>query len=109
MLRGTNAKGTNAHLRKSTVSCENLRLLSRRRASFCENQFGEVLRGQPVGVDGAGGNLPFILGRDMGGCKTYGGRKTYQRTPSPENVWTPPKELLGCSVVEIFVQGKTEH
>ena len=39
------------------------------------------------------------LGRDMGGCKTYGGRKTYQRTRSPENFWTPPKELLVCSVV----------
>ena len=48
------------------------------------------------------------LGRDMGGCKTYGGRKTYQRTRSPENFWTPPKELLFCSVVD-FCTGKTEH
>ena len=46
--------------------------------------------------------------RDMGGCKTYGGRKTYQRTRSPENFWTPPKELLVCSVVD-FCTGKTEH
>ena len=45
------------------------------------------------------------LGRDMGGCKTYGGRKTYQRTRSPENFWTPPKKLLVCSVVD-FVQEK---
>ena len=48
------------------------------------------------------------LGRDMGGCKTYGGRKTYQRTRSPENFWTPPKELLVCSVVDSCT-GKTEH
>ena len=48
------------------------------------------------------------LGRDMGGCKTYGGWKTYQRTRSPENFWTPPKELLVCSVVD-FCTGKTEH
>ena len=48
------------------------------------------------------------LGRDMGGCKTYGGRKTYQRTRSPENFWTPPKELLVCSVVD-FCMGKAEH
>ena len=41
-----------------------------------------------------------FLGRDMGGCKTYGGGKTYQRTRSPENFWTPPKELLVCSVVD---------
>ena len=55
----------------------------------------------------------FLLGRDMGGvtpggCKTYGGRKTYQRTRCPENFWTPPKELLLCSVVD-FCTGKTEH
>ena len=31
------------------------------------------------------------LGRDMGGCKTYGGRKTYQRTRSPNNFWTPSR------------------
>ena len=43
-----------------------------------------------------------------GGCKTYGGRKTYQRTRSPENFWSPPKELLVCSVVD-FCIGKTEH
>ena len=43
-----------------------------------------------------------------GGCKTYGGRTMYQRTHSPENFWTPPKELLACSVVE-FCTGKTEH
>ena len=47
------------------------------------------------------------LGRDMGGCKTYGGWKTYQRTRSPKNFWTPPKELLVCSVVD-FCTGKTE-
>ena len=35
------------------------------------------------------------LGRDMGGCKTYGGWKTYQRTRSPENFWTPPKRAAG--------------
>ena len=52
--------------------------------------------------------LVFVLGRDMGGCKTYGGRKTYQRTRSPENFWTPPKELLVCSAVD-FCTGKTEH
>ena len=50
---------------------------------------------------------PKRLGRDMGGCKTYGGWKTYQRTRSPENFWTPPKELLVCSVV-VFCTGKTE-
>ena len=44
----------------------------------------------------------------MGGCKTYGGRKTYQTTRSPENFWTPPKELLVCSVVDSCA-GKTEH
>ena len=44
----------------------------------------------------------------MGGCKTYGGRKTYQRTRFPENSWTPPKELLVCSVVD-FCTGKTER
>ena len=49
-----------------------------------------------------------VLGRDMRGCKTYGGRKTYQRTRSPENFWTPPKELLVCSVVD-FCTGKTER
>ena len=48
------------------------------------------------------------LGRDMGGCKTYGGWKTYQRTRSPENFWTPPKELLVCCVVD-FCRRKTEH
>ena len=36
------------------------------------------------------------------------GRKTYQRTRSPENVWTPPNELLVCSAVD-FCTGKTEH
>ena len=50
----------------------------------------------------------WSLGCDMGGCKTYGGRKTYQRTRSPENCWTPPKELLVCSVVD-FCTGKTWH
>ena len=49
-----------------------------------------------------------FLGRDMGGCKTYGGRKTYQTMRSPENFWTPPKELLVCSVVDSCT-GKTEH
>ena len=44
----------------------------------------------------------------MGGCKTYGGRKTYQRTYPPEKFWTPPKELLVCSVVD-FCTGKTEQ
>ena len=44
------------------------------------------------------------LGRDMGECKTYGGRKTR----SPENFWTPPKELLVCSFVD-FYTAKTEH
>ena len=43
-----------------------------------------------------------------GGCKTYGGRKTYQRTRPPEKFWTPPKELLVCSVQK-FVQEKTER
>ena len=47
----------------------------------------------------------LLLGCDMGGCKTYGGRKTYQRTRSPENFWTPPKELLVYSVVD-FRTGK---
>ena len=42
----------------------------------------------------------------MGGCKTYGGRKTYQRTRSPENFWTPPKELLLSALSWIFVQEK---
>ena len=46
------------------------------------------------------------LGHDVGGCKTYGGRKTYQRTP--EKFWTPPKELLVCSAVN-FCTGKTEQ
>ena len=32
-----------------------------------------------------------------------GGGGTYQRTRSPENFWTPPKELLVCSVGD-FVQ-----
>ena len=32
----------------------------------------------------------MIWGR---GCKTYGGRKTYQTTRSPENFWTPPKSF----------------
>ena len=44
----------------------------------------------------------------MGGVQTYGGRKTYQRTRSPENFWTLRKELLVCSVVD-FCTGKTEH
>ena len=43
----------------------------------------------------------------MGGCKTYRGRKTYQRTRSPEKFWTPPKEPLVCSVVDSCT-GKTE-
>ena len=47
-------------------------------------------------------------GRDMGGCKTYGGRKRYQRTRPPEKFWTPPKELVFCSVVD-FCTGKTEQ
>ena len=47
------------------------------------------------------------LGRDMGGCKTYGGRKTYQRTRSPENFWTPPKERLVCSVVAFCTRKKS--
>ena len=46
--------------------------------------------------------VPSNLGRDMGGCKTYGGRKTYQRTRSPEHFGTPPKELR-----EIYCTGKT--
>ena len=33
-----------------------------------------------------------------GGAKRMGGMTTYQRTRSPENFWTPPKELLVCSV-----------
>ena len=49
--------------------------------------------------------MATILGRDMGGCRTYGGRKTYQRKRSPENFWTPPKELLVCSVLD-FCTGK---
>ena len=36
-------------------------------------------------------NAVWHLGRDMGGCKTYGGRKTYQRTRSPENFLNPSK------------------
>ena len=36
------------------------------------------------------------------------GRKTYQRTRSPENFWTPPTELLFCSVLD-FCTVKTEH
>ena len=36
------------------------------------------------------------------------GRKTYQRTRPPEKFWTPPKELLVCSVVD-FCTGKTEE
>ena len=45
------------------------------------------------------------LGHDMGWCKTYGGRKMYQRTRPPEKIWTPPKQLLVCSVVD-FCTGK---
>ena len=48
------------------------------------------------------------LGHDMGGCKTYAGRKTYRRTRPPEKFSTPPKELLVCSVVD-FVQETTEQ
>ena len=47
------------------------------------------------------------LGRDMGGAKRMGGGNR-TRTRSPENVWTPPKELLVCSVVD-FCTGKTQH
>ena len=46
------------------------------------------------------------LGHDIGGGKRMG--ETYQRTRSAENFWTPPKELLVCSVVE-FCTGKTEQ
>ena len=38
---------------------------------------------------------PFYLGRDMGGCKTHGGRKMYQRRRSPEKFWTPSKRASG--------------
>ena len=41
----------------------------------------------------------------MGGCKTYGGRKTYQRTPSPENFWTLQKSFWSA-LSWIFVQEK---
>ena len=44
----------------------------------------------------------------MGGCKTYGVRKTYQRTRPPEKFWTPPKQLLVHSVVDLYA-GKTEQ
>ena len=54
----------------------------------------------------------FVVGMKWaviwGGCKTYGGRKTYQRTHSPGMFWTPPKVVLVCSVVD-FCTGKTEH
>ena len=47
-------------------------------------------------------NRHFHLGRALGGCKTYGGRKTYQRTRSPENFWSLPKELLFCFVMDFL-------
>ena len=59
----------------------------------------EVLAGCPT---------PHALATDMGECKTYGGKKTCQRTRSPENFWAPPKELLVYSVVD-FCTGKTEY
>ena len=39
--------------------------------------------------------IPGELGCDMGGCKTYGGKITYQRMRSPENSRTPPKRASG--------------
>ena len=50
-----------------------------------------------------------MLGHDMGGCKTYGGRQTYQRTRPPEKFWTPlQKSFWSASVVD-FCTGKTEQ
>ena len=34
------------------------------------------------------------------GVQNVWGRKTYQRTRPPDKFWTPPKELLVCSVVD---------
>ena len=41
----------------------------------------------------------------IGGCKTYGGRKTHQRTRSPEIFWTPQKGFWSA-LSWIFVQEK---
>ena len=54
--------------------------------------------------------IPFVcnygqgLGHDMGGCKTYGGRKMHQTTHPPENqnFWTPRKERLVTLVWSVF-------
>ena len=43
-----------------------------------------------------------------GGCKTYGGRKTYQTTRPPDNFSGPPKELLVCWVLD-FCTGKQSN
>ena len=52
---------------------------------------------------------PNKLGHDMGGYKTYGGRKTYQRTRPPEKFGTPPKELVVCSVVDFCTGTKKSN
>ena len=51
-----------------------------------------------------------LLGHDMGGCKTYGGRKTYQRTRPPEKFWTLQKKKSFWSAQSwIFVQEKQSN
>ena len=61
-----------------------------------------------------GGGVFWVWGGGVGSAdfsgdfSEYGGSKTYQRTRSPEHVWTPPKELLVCSVMD-FCTGKTKH
>ena len=49
--------------------------------------------------------IGWVLGRSL--CKTYGGGNVPERT-LPKNFWTPPTELLVCSVVD-FSTGKTEQ
>ena len=46
-----------------------------------------------------------FLGPWYGGCKTYGGRKTYQRTRSPEN-FGPLQKSFRSALSWIFVQEK---
>ena len=67
-----------------------------------EQRFKTILSGNGFERLAMQSPLLSLLGHDMGGCKTYGVKKTHP----PEYFWTPPKELLICSVVD-SLQEKT--
>ena len=61
--------------------------------------------------EGGGGEVPATgttLGHKKGGCKTYGGRKTYRTTHPPDNFCAPQMSVWpGQS--SAFLQGKSSN